>query len=266
MEKISILLAVLRLAIFGMLSASCFNLLPLSLFLQVFLSSGVIISDILDGKISRKNNNEENKVRFRKIDTFVDKIGILSCAIGLCVTGKLPISIITSILTYNTIIIAGGLVKVKLDKNLNEKKISGNIFSRSANLLTAITFLLANNNLLITSLVQNLIFMTLISSYGISLGNHYKLIKKNKEIKNYTNSDITISTNNISYQEKNKQPKIVKSKNNYRNNTRQNLIKNLKWYRQQVVIENDKYSNFENLSDENINSNSSPQKIKISNQ
>jgi len=262
MEKSSLSLATLRLVLFALLSASCFNALPLSTGIQILLSSGVIISDILDGKLSREKNSEENKVKFRKIDTFVDKVGLLSCTIGLCMTGKLPLHLFASIFSYNAIIVVGGLAKTKQDKNLTEHKISGNVFSRSANLLTAATFLLANNNLLITSLVQNLISITLISSFGISLANHYNLIKKNKYEKILTDKNESVNTIDVFYENDTEESVTIEQNKNYNNQSLQNLINDLKWFRNEIDIEKSvNLSNSEKQNAEDKQSSKNNQKI-----
>lgn len=145
MNKASLLLAGIRSVLFILLAGSTFDILPLSIFTQIMISSGIIVLDIYDGKISRKANTEENKIKFRKIDTFVDKMGILGCMLGLFMTKKVSPFMFSCILGYNVIIVIGGIAKAKQYQNLTEKKISGNIFSRTANIMTALFCLCANN-------------------------------------------------------------------------------------------------------------------------
>lgn len=237
MEKKSLVLAGLRLCLFALLAASCFNLLPLSIISQVLISTGVIVSDIMDGKLSRRENNEDDKIKFRKIDTFVDKLGILSCAFGLFCTGKFPIHLALSIFGYNAVIVVGGVITMKKTKDLKEKKISGNIFSRCANLLTAVTFLLANNNLLVTSFVKNIASIILLSSFGMSIGNHYRLLKKDDAaIQNHVES-INFDDNVVLCDEENKDDQIVIDKIIDRNERMTILVTDLKLLRSELVKE-----------------------------
>lgn len=181
MDKVSLLLAGIRSILFVLLACSTFNILSISILMQIVIASGIIISDIYDGKISRKVNTEKNKIKFRKIDTLVDKMGIFGCMLGLFITGKISIFMLSSILGYNAIIVIGGIAKIGQYKNLTEKKISGNAFSRTANIITAL-FCLCSNNIIGISMLKNLISILLISSLGVSLGNHYRLLQKDKKV------------------------------------------------------------------------------------
>lgn len=258
MEKTSVLLAIIRMLLFGLLSFSCFNILSLSFFSQILISVGVIISDIMDGKISRKINNEENKIKFRKVDTFVDKTGILSCAIGLLCTGKLSNFLSLAIISYNVTIVFGGSYIAKKTKNLKEKKISGNIFSRSANLLTAITFLLANNNLLITPFINQIFSFILVSSFCVSIGNHCRLLTKDDDSSNkieVLNQNDFLDEEEIedSSNDKNMDIQIL----------RQTLIEDLKLIRNILCAkQNLDLSDLENSSDFDVKLKDSYQKIR----
>lgn len=240
MDKASLLLAGIRSILFVLLACSTFDILPISILMQIIISSGIIVSDIYDGKISRKVNTEENKIKFRKIDTFIDKLGILGCMLGLFMTGKINTFMLSSVLGYNAIIVVGGIAKINQYQNLTEKKISGNVFSRMANLITAL-FCLCSNNIIGISMLKNIISLLLLSSFGVSLGNHYRLLQKDKKV---SKEEIRqgsvlkgIDTSMTSSKEKTYQ-------------ARQLLITNLKIIRDKLISEQEEHLKIDG-SDEN---------------
>lgn len=104
-----------------------------------------MISDKFDGEISRKYNNEKNKLKFRILDTVIDKLGIISCLLGLLITGKIPISYATILFGYNFTLLGGGAINFLKSKDKNEKTVQGLFISRLFTGLTGISFLLLNN-------------------------------------------------------------------------------------------------------------------------
>lgn len=90
-SKIPYGLAFSRLAMFIPLILSTFEKKQLSLKQQIAFMSAIMSSDILDGVISRKyNEDEKDKIMFRLTDTVIDKIGIFSSMVGLYKSKKIP--------------------------------------------------------------------------------------------------------------------------------------------------------------------------------
>lgn len=188
-KKIPYLFAGIRGMSFIPIILSTFNILPLSLISQIFLSSIIMFSDKFDGEISRKYNDEREKLKFRITDTVIDKLGIGFCLLGLLFSGKIPISYATVLLGYNSILLGAGAINLVKAKEKSERTVQGLFFSRLFTGFTGLSFLFFNNFKLSSSLAH--ILTTGMAMLGcVSLGSQAldkikqkKVINKNKGVR-----------------------------------------------------------------------------------
>lgn len=188
-KHIPYILATIRSIFFIPIILSTFGVLPISLLSQLIFTAIIMISDKFDGKISRKNNNEKDKLRFRIFDTAIDKTGILLCLIGLLSTGKIPILYATTILGYNSILLGAGAINLITTKNKNESSVRGLFISRLFTALTGLSFLLLNNTT-INNIFQNLLTIVMGTLGVSSLGTQF--VDKVKQKKAYSNNNKSI--------------------------------------------------------------------------
>ncbi len=193
-KNIPWVLATIRAITFIPIVLSTFNLLPLTVIQQLLGTAVIMGSDIFDGKISRKYNNEKDKLRFRIFDTTIDKTGIFSCIIGLLVAGKISIPYALVILGYNTILLSGGLINFITSDEKKEKTVQGLTISRLFTALTGLSIILLNNvslgNILETLLTIGMGTLG-VSSLILQLDDKIKQ-KKTIENKKITNNKPTI--------------------------------------------------------------------------
>ena len=176
------ILLTIRTITFVPIILSMFNVLSLTILEQVLGACIIITSDIFDGKISRKYNNEKDKLRFRLSDTIVDKTGIFSCMMGLLVTGKISISYFTLLLGYNVILLTGGTVNLIKTKNKEEKTVQGLFISRLFTALTGISIILLNN-VDLSTILSNILTLSMTGLGISSLSLQIKDKLKQKETK-----------------------------------------------------------------------------------
>ena len=181
MKHIPNLLVGVRALSFIPIILSTFNVASISVPLQIILSTIIMTSDMFDGKISRKYNNEKDKLRFRILDSITDKTGIGLCLLGLILTHKITIPFASLLIGYNTILMSGGLIALLSSKEKKEKNVRGLFLSRLFTALTGISIILLNN------VTLNFVAATLLtSSMGVigasSLLNQLKdKLKQRKE-------------------------------------------------------------------------------------
>lgn len=162
---------------------STFNVLSITLLSQILLTTVIMTSDIFDGKISRKYNNEKDKLRFRIMDTITDKTGIFLCLIGLLITKKISPTFATTIIGYNSILLTGGAINLAKTKNKEEKTVQGLSISRLFTALTGISIILLNNVSL--NSILSILLTTSMASLGVaSLSIQLKDKIKQKNITN----------------------------------------------------------------------------------
>lgn len=187
-KKIPYLFASIRGLSFMPMILSTFNILPLSFASQLFLSAIIMFSDKFDGEISRKHNNEKEKLKFRITDTVIDKLGIGLCLLGLLLSGKISIYYAAVLFGYNSILLGAGAVNLAKAKEKNERTVQGLFFSRLFTGITGLSFLYLNNFKISSSLSHFLtIGMAILGS--VSLGSQaldkikQKRTNKNKGVK-----------------------------------------------------------------------------------
>ena len=183
-KYIPYILATIRAISFVPIILSTFNVLPVSLVSQLFLTAVIMVSDKFDGEISRKNNNEKDKLRFRIFDTTIDKTGIGLCLIGLLSTGKIPIHYAATILGYNSILLGAGAINLLTTKDKKESTVQGLFISRLFIALTGLSFILLNN-IEISNIFENILTIGMGSLGVTSLGT--QLIDKIKQKNDYNN-------------------------------------------------------------------------------
>lgn len=183
-KKIPYALAIIRAISFIPIILSTFNILPISLLLQLLLAIIIIISDKYDGEISRKNNNEKDKLKFRIFDTTIDKTGIILCLIGLLSTGKIPTYYFIILISYNAILLSGGAVNLLITKEKKEATAQGLFISRLFTIITGLSILLFNN-FEINNILKNLLTIIMGILGVISLKNQLtdKMVQKRMEVK-----------------------------------------------------------------------------------
>ena len=181
----------IRMVTFVPIILSTLNIIPLTILEQILATMVIIGSDIFDGKISRKYNNEKDKLRFRLSDTIVDKTGIFSCLLGLLLTSKITLTYFALILGYNIVLLTGGALNLVSSKNKDEKKVQGLFISRLFTALTGISIILLNN-VTLSNVLANILTISMgtigISSLFLQLKD--KLDQK-VEIKNNDDNVIT---------------------------------------------------------------------------
>lgn len=138
-------LAGIRTVSFIPIILSTFNVISIPVYLQIFLSTIIIGSDIIDGKISRKTFPPKTQLAFRLTDTIIDKTGITSCLLGLLTTNKIPIPYFTLLAIYHTLLLGGGAFFLKMQNKKKEKNVQGLFISRLFTALVGISILLCNN-------------------------------------------------------------------------------------------------------------------------
>lgn len=175
-------LATIRAFSFVPLILSTFNILNVSLLSQIVLSTIIVTSDKYDGEISRKNNDEKNKLIFRIVDTTVDKTGILLCLIGMLITGKVSILYTSILLGYNSILLGAGAINLLTTKDKKESTVQGLSISRLFTALTGLSFLLFNN-IEVSNIFQYLI-TAVMGTLGVSSLATHLIDKKNQNINN----------------------------------------------------------------------------------
>lgn len=189
-KYVPFILATIRAISFVPIILSTFNILPVSLLSQILLTTIIMVSDKFDGEISRKNNNEKDKLRFRIFDTAIDKTGIVLCLIGLLFTKKIPIHYAATILGYNSILLGTGTINLLTTKDKKEATVQGLFISRLFTALTGLSFILLNN-IEISNLFQNLLTIGM-GTLGISsLGT--QLVDKIKQKKNYNGDNKSVT-------------------------------------------------------------------------
>lgn len=208
------ILATIRAVTFVPIVLSTFNLLPVTLIQQLLGTTIIMGSDIFDGKISRKYNNEKDKLRFRIFDTTIDKTGIFSCIIGLLSTGKISIPYASLLIGYNSILLGGGLLNLVTTKEKKEKTVQGLSISRWFTALTGASIILLNN-ISLGYIPEALltIGMTTLGVSSLTIQAKDKL-KQNKEIVK-TNTRVQENTTNgekEKVKEKTKEPTIEELK------------------------------------------------------
>ena len=163
---------------------SMFNILHLSILTQIISTTIIIGSDIFDGKISRKYNNDKDKLRFRISDTIVDKTGIFMCLIGLFTTNKIQLSYFITILSYNLVLLTGGALNLIKTQNKEEKTVQGLFISRLFTFLTGVSIILLNN-VSLSNVLSNILTLSMtglgISSLSLQLKD--KINQKEPEVK-----------------------------------------------------------------------------------
>ena len=190
-KNIPYALLVTRAIFFTPIILSTFNMIDFSLAGQIIAATIVMTSDIFDGKISRKYNNEKDKLRFRLMDTIVDKTGIFLCLAGLLKTSQIPIHYAFLIISYNALLLGGGLVNLIKTKNKKEETVQGLSISRWFTALTGVSIILLNNVKLSSTLEYLLtIAMANIAVSSLTIQLKDKIKQKDREDQSLNNDEV----------------------------------------------------------------------------
>ena len=117
----------------------------ISVFLQIIFALIIIVSDIFDGKISRRRGGEKEKIIFRIMDAIIDKLGILFFSVVLYVTGRCNLYFVLIFCLYNIIVGVAVWIIAGRKKDLIVEDIQATKISRLYALSIAILFLVMLN-------------------------------------------------------------------------------------------------------------------------
>jgi phosphatidylglycerophosphate synthase len=165
------LLILIRAIAISILVLEQLSALKLSQELRLLIAIIIISSDIFDGIISRRKENNASKLLFRICDTFVDKLGIFILFILLAVNKRISLLLFSCIIIYNLLMIFIPVL-FKFYKQLN--LIQANLFSRVVAFYTGILYLLSAETKQNLSLIYVIIYIFLVV---LSFLSHYRKIE-----------------------------------------------------------------------------------------